>query len=154
MAQKTAWTGFNISESDINTYLMHEGGAWTTWTPTLTQSGAVTKTVTRASYARIGRTIIGNLLLSCTGAGTAANPILVGFPVAAVGSNNVPVGSGAVYDSSVLTMYPGVAVFNSSTTMGIFGRTTAGALLGQGDMTAALASGDQVFISFMYEAVT
>jgi len=147
---------------DVNTLTIYTGstwstvgpvlGAWMTYTPTLTQSGAVTKTVTSASYMRIGRTVVCNVLLTVTGAGTAANPILIGLPINAAGPSNAPMGSGAVYDVSATTMYPGISVFQSATTCGIFGAATGGGLLGQHGFTLALAAGDLIMLAITYEA--
>jgi hypothetical protein len=155
LAQKTAWDAAALTESDINTYLMHEGGAWTTWTPTLTQSGSVTVTVTRATYARSGRKIEFHASLAVTGTGTGANPILMSLPVTAASSGHPINGVGYIYDATVGN-YPGIAYLNSTTTVGLIS-STAGAglgLLGQITLTAALASGDSVFISGTYQAAS
>ena len=90
MAQKTSWNGAALTESDINTYLSGEGGAWTTWTPTLTQSGTVTATVTSAVYGRWGRLIVGQFRLSVTGTGTGSNAVTVSLPVTSAREDALP----------------------------------------------------------------
>jgi hypothetical protein len=156
LAQKTAWSAAALTESDINTYLMHEGGAWTTWTPTLTQSGSVTVTVTRATYARSGRKIEFHAQLSVTGSGTGSNAILMSLPVTAASSNHPINGTGAVTDTSASQNSSGIAYLNSTTTVGI---QPAGVGLGYGllgfvGFTAALTSGDLIHINGTYEAAS
>ncbi len=118
------------------------------YTPTFTQSGAVTKTTTNATYQRCDGWIRIQVLLAATGAGTAANPVVVGTPVALEHFANFNIcGVGGVYDASVTTFYPGHAATGSTTTIIFWGPTTTGANLGQGVFTAALASGDAVFMN-------
>lgn len=155
MAQKTSWTGAALTQTDINTYLMGEGGAWSTWTPTLTQSGSVTVTVVWARYARYGRTIHFSAVLSVTGSGTSSNEVLVSLPVTAASSAFPVGGSGYVVDSSASTQYPGLPYLKTTTTIGLLPSATTGlGLLGALGFTAALASGDAVAISATYEAAS
>lgn len=155
MAQKTSWNGAVLTESDINTYLMGEGGAWTTWTPVLTQSGTVTATVTSAVYGRWGRLIVGQFRLSVTGTGTASNAVTVSLPVTSARSG-VPVGSGGIYDLSAVLNYTGNVSLNTTTTFGFEGHGIGvnPNLLGTTGFTAALASGDIVQGFFTYEAAS
>lgn len=128
--------------------------AWTTYVPTLTQSGAVTKTVTRASYVRIGRTIIATGVLSVTGTGTSANVITVSLPVTAASAGDV-VGSGGVYDFDGNVAYNGIATLRTTTTVQFqLGNGAVNNYIGGtgGGFTAALASGDAVYWSITYEA--
>lgn len=126
-------------------------GAWTTYTPTLTQSGSVTKTVTYAAYSRVGRTITFAVDLAATGTGTGANAVTVSLPVTAASSGAVPCGSGWIYDASVTTNYKGIAYLVTTTTVALVGN---GGNLGASEFTAALASGDAVRISGSYEAAS
>jgi hypothetical protein len=127
--------------------------AWTTYTPTLTQSGAVTKTVTYGKYQRVGRMITAAVLLSCTGAGTAANAILAGLPVTAATPANVAIGSGWILDASTSNLYKAVIEVNSSTTV-LFRPTSTvnNDKLGEAVMTAALAAGDLITFTATYES--
>lgn len=132
------------------------GGAWTAYTPTLTQSATVTKTVTYARYIKIGRLVVAQGHLAVTGAGTAAQPILIGLPVASV---TLPVGqemgTGHVWDSSAGQEYKAHAGWGSTTTFYLYPSTgTAATALGQNVMTAALASPDNVNFSVTYESAT
>jgi hypothetical protein len=54
------------------------GVTLTDWTPSLTQSGAVSKTVTYAKYCTIGPLMFICAQLDITGAGTGNNNILIG----------------------------------------------------------------------------
>jgi hypothetical protein len=156
MAQKTAWDGATLTESDINTYLMGEGGAWSTWTPTLTQSGAVTKTVTRAVYARYGRTIHFNAQLAVTGSGTSSNSVTISLPVTAASAGFITIGGGYIYDATASLNYHGLAYLLSTTTMALSPSAVGVGLgvLGTVSFTAALANGDSVNISGTYEAAS
>jgi len=155
MAQKTAWTGATLTESDINTYLMGEGGAWTTWTPTVTQLGAVSVTVTSAVYGRWGRMIVGHLRLSVTGTGTASNAVTVSLPVTSA-RTAVPVGSGGVYDLSAVLNYTGHVSLNTTTTFQFEpqGLGVSPNPIGVAGFTAALAAGDIIQAFFTYEAAS
>jgi hypothetical protein len=128
--------------------------AWTAWTPTLIQSGAVSKTVTRAAYNRIGRIIVGNVVLTCSGSGTAGNIVTVSRPVAASAAGPA-VGSGFIFDTSATLNYAGVAVLPTTTTLALLPtQTPEPNYLGFAAFNAALATGDVVSVSFLYEAAS
>lgn len=130
-------------------------GAWTTYTPTLTQSATVTKTLQYASYNRTGRIITGSVSLTVTGAGTAANTVLIGLPVAAASSATLVIGSAFLYDDSAGALLSGALVINTTTTARISPPGTSGVgYLGTSVFTAGLASPDQVSYFFCYEAAT
>ena len=128
---------------------------WTAYTPTLVQSGAVTKTVAYAKYQRVGRLITVNVLLNATGAGTAANEVRVGLPVTAAQASALCVGSGYLFDSSAALVYKGFVVIDNTSyvTMLPSTSTTAGRV-GDDTFTAALASGDTISLSAVYEAAS
>lgn len=132
-----------------------EVGAWTDYTPTLTQSSAVTKTVTRARYQRIGRLVFVEVLLDVTGTGSANNAVTLSLPVtAAFGSAILPVGHFLVHDFGT-AHYSGIAVMASTTTVAgvcngdnvFMGQTGA-------DFAAALGSSDDVGMTIFYEAAS
>lgn len=129
-----------------------DSGAWIIHTPTLTQSGAVTKTVNYSSYQRIGRGITWTFVLTATGAGTANNRVLLGLPVNAAASTVSPyVGGGGLYDSSTGTLYLGQwSVFNA-TTMGL--QSQVGDLWGVLP-NLALGAGDVLKGTITYEAAS
>lgn len=129
--------------------------AWTGYTPTLVQSGAVTKTVTYAKYTRVGRLITVQGLLTCTGPGTAANPVSIGLPVAAAQAANMSCGVGEIFDASASLVYKGTAIIATTTTIQLRATTTTVAnVLGVDAFTAALASPDVVSFAVAYESAT
>ena len=152
MAQKTAWDAAALTESDINEYLMGEGGAWTSWTPTVTQSGSVTVTNTRSRYARYGRTIHFSMELAVTGSGTGSNAVVFSLPATAAASSGI-IGTGYIDDDSATARYAGRAALASSTTFVLQPTSTdVRGSLGSTTFTAGLESGDTIKISGTYEA--
>lgn len=139
-----------LTANDLNSL----AGAWNSYTPTLTQSSAVTKTVTYAKYLQFGKLIIVQVELVATGAGTAGSAITVSLPVTAARSATAKpvIGSGFVNDLGT-KLYPGPTALLTTTTVQIFrgdGTTTGGAL--GSDPSFALASGDSINLAAMYEA--
>lgn len=142
----------NANFDHYNDYYGSMVGAWTTFTPTLTQSNTPTKTVTYASYLKLGRMVTGHVVMTVTSAGTAANPIIVGLPVAMAGTGNLVIGSGWVYDASGVIGYSGALIRVTSTTAIIWahGETNnVGA-----DPNFALANTDQISYQFTYESAS
>lgn len=127
--------------------------AWSSYTPTLTQSGAVTKTVTRAKYVQLGKMVTVSLDLTVTGTGTASNAVIVGLPVTAASASDNQIGSGIVFDASAGLLYQGAVVLASTTTIAMYGPATSPVgYLGTQQFTAALASGDRITGTIIYEA--
>lgn len=127
-------------------------GAWTNYTPTLTQSATPTYTVEYASYMKIGRMVTVQLSLGLTSAGTAANAVVIGLPT---GIGN-PVGyrmlgHAGIYDASASAWYLGMAQYASTTTFTIVQSGFGGSLGAAGSFTAALASGDKVTAQLTYQ---
>jgi len=160
---RTWSTGEVVTASIMNTHIRDNlnaafpngavSSAWTTFTPTLTQSGTVTKTVTYASYMKIGRLVIANVLLAVTGSGTGGNGVKVGLPVTAAQAGNMACGSFWIIDSSAVTNYTGVAELDSTSVVkGVANAQSSE--LGSASFTAALASGDTVSYAVMYEAAS
>lgn len=135
-------------------------GAWTDYVPTLVQSGAVTKTVTYARYMQIGRMVVAQVLLAATGAGSAANEVRIGLPVAASSAaTGYNVGTGYIFDASVggAGVYKGEALLDNANYVTMMETSTGiGARLGTATavFSAALASGDGIGIQVVYEAAT
>ena len=127
-------------------------GAWRDWTPTVTQSGAVTVTVTEAKYCLVGKVCHIYAKLAVTGTGTGANAIVVGAtpvaaqPAVAAGEGMVH-GQAWVQDAGAANYY-GLAV-NSSGANWIFPDTNTREYIGV-DPNFALANGDKIFFSATY----
>lgn len=88
------------SKGDIST-----NGAWTSWTPTFSQSGAVSVSVNKASYVQIGKMVMASLDVAFSSAGTSGNLLLLtSLPVAAA-AGSIVIGNGNLYDSGSSTNY-------------------------------------------------
>lgn len=126
---------------------------WTSWTPTLVQSGAVTKTVRYAKYTRVGRLVIASWDLGVTGPGTAANVIYVGVPVTAAYAAFQMVGSAHLVAGGI--NYPANACLPTTTTVAMLPCSTdQTGLLGAAVFTGALANTHTITGTIMYEAAT
>ena len=156
MAQKTWVAGDVVTAADTNLYLSGEGGAWSTWTPTVTQSGSVTVTNTRSRFARYGRTIHFVTHLTVTGTGTASNSIAISLPVTAASANEAGGGVGYVFDSSAGIYYPGNILISTTATFNMMTTEAAASspLLGVSGFTAALAVNDVIRAAGTYEAAS
>ncbi|MFN0088679.1 MAG: hypothetical protein ACKVWR_00195 [Acidimicrobiales bacterium] len=128
-------------------------GAWTAYTPTITQSGSVAKTVTYARWMRIGRTVICAGSVAITGTGTASNTVTVSLPVTAASGANIGCGVAHIYDVSAAVNYSDIAILDATTTFAIMAGGTGGRL-GNATFTAGLASGDALGWTVTYEAAS
>lgn len=124
--------------------------AWTGYTPTLTQSGAVTKTVTTARYIQQGKVVHVTIRLDITGSGTSSNAVTVGLPVAAASTNGIQ-GTGNIVDASAPQRYTAFCAGVSTTTF-VFATDTASTSAWGVSPTTALASGDILYAQLTYEA--
>jgi hypothetical protein len=125
------------------------GGPWTSYTPTLTQSVEVTKTVTYAKYVQTGNFVWVQVNLTATGAGTGNNAITVSLPVAASATAGVS-GAAFVLDANI-NSYVGTARGLTTTTVGFFQNQGGGTAIGQSP-NFALANTDIIQFSAFYEA--
>jgi hypothetical protein len=125
--------------------------AWASWTPTLTQSGNVTKTVTLAKYFQIGKIVVAVYVLTVTGTGTGNNVVTVSLPV--TGSNsNAPAGAGWINDGG--GNVPGLQMVGTTTAQFIDSTIKINVFLGQTGSTfsAALTAGMAVNGVLVYQA--
>jgi hypothetical protein len=135
-----------------------QNGAWTTWTPVITQSGTVTATIQRASYARYGRTIVASFRVSITGTGTAANQVSFAPPVNSAYGADI-VGYGLIFDTSAGLSYTGSFAMDGVANRVVIAAAGVGVspvqlgATGSG-FTAALAAGDVVTGYMTYEAAS
>jgi hypothetical protein len=155
MAQKT-FTSAVLTSADVNTYLMHEGGAWTSWTPVVTQGATPTLTNVSSTYARASRTIHFRSQVTITSNGTAANNIVLSLPVASATAGQI-FGNGILIDASSGLLYPFMLAFNATTTVLCYSPALSGSAtisLGAAGFTAALANGDSIFYTGTYESAS
>ena len=124
---------------------------WTTYSPTVIQSGTVTKTDTYCKYKSYGGTVEVIARLTITGSGTGNNAITVSLPVTAAASD-LYVGGGRITDTGTAN-YP-VLVEITSTTVASFLRSDAPTPLGYVgvDPNFALANTDIIRFWCRYEA--
>lgn len=141
---------------NLNAVVPNGPDGWISYTPTLTQTVAVTKTVSYAKYMKVGRLVTVNFLLAVTGSGTAATAIKVGLPVTAAysGGGTLPVGFGAVYDQSAGAVWKGEAILASTADVQFRASGSSTGVLGSTDMTLGLANLDTVEGFLMYESAT
>jgi hypothetical protein len=148
----------NVLVNDAIDHELYVAGirtGFTSYTPTLTQSGTVPKTST-SYYIQIGKFVHGyfSLVVSGTG-GVASNIVAVGLPVPIssnfAGAFNM-IGNCVLYRSSNLTVYPGAinGIGYLTTVQGAY--TNGTQYLGINNFAAALATGDQISGSFSYQA--
>ena len=144
---------------------LNAAGTWQDYTPSLTQSATITKTVNWARYTQLGKWVQGSIKMTASSAGTANNKVLVGFPVNA-SANNFIVGkmifqpSGgefywrheALYDSASLMAFSpsGNGSTDARTNDKRFGQDYTGGGASRTGWT--IASGDIIWIQFAYEA--
>lgn len=114
---------------------------WTTWTPTITQSGSVTFTNTYCRYMVIEKLATVQFTLAVTSAGMTANPIIVGSIPAAIApvQASLIVGAGLIVDSGTANFPCVVQVLTAATLR--FVDTETGGRVGE-NPAFALASGD------------
>jgi hypothetical protein len=128
--------------------------AWTTYTPTLTQSAALTSTATSCRWFQVGGLIMVSAFVTMTGgASVAANVVTLGLPSAAKNTAvgvNLPLFGGRINDSSAGIRYYGWTMLLTTTTMAIV--NTSDQQLGVAGFGLALASPDTVHMSAVYEA--
>lgn len=152
--------GMTVYDKALDSVLSYSGAAWVrvvpvtsngvqTWTPAVTQSGAVTVTVTEANYVRTGCIVEAWMLLAVTGSGTTNNSVTITLPVTASGN-----ATGTTLGSVMLlvggTVYTGVVGLASSTTMAFRVASSGGTNTFGSSPNVALANGDSIRAHFRY----
>jgi hypothetical protein len=144
----TQWTAGTTSGQVLTAATLNTiGAAWVDYTPTLTQGVTVTKTVVQARYCQFQKTVIGQVLMNVTNAGTAGNAVLVGLPLSARAVNGMSA-FGYIYDANVNVMYNLTGVVSTGTTLQFYYQT--GNAFGVSP-AVTLAASDQIAINFSYE---
>lgn len=161
VTRPTGVEGRLIFEADTDRYMFYDGsgwvevyraGAWASWTPVVTQSGAVAVTNTRSLVIQVGKTVTATFDLTVTGSGTASNQITITLPVTGLGSG-APVGVAELFDSSANLLYRAQAKLISSGAIVLSpSNVTTVGNLGAVGFTAGLASNDLLRGTFTYPA--
>lgn len=136
---------------------LFESGAWTSYTPTVSQGAStdIAKTVHYAKYARWGRLVMCNVSVSVTASGSAGSAVNVTLPVsAAYVSAGLSAGSVYLYDASITTKYICTAIPSSTTTVAFYASGVSAAGGWGADPNVALANTDFITFSLAYEAAT
>jgi hypothetical protein len=139
-------------------------GAWTSWTPVVTQSNTPTITNVRSRWARDGRKIAFSIHVELTSSGTASNAIVVSLPVEAASLTGlIGCGAGRFIDASATNkVHPFLLTNNglSLTSFSLMDSTVSGTspvvTLGNASsqFTAALATNDSIICNGVYEAAS
>ena len=155
MAQKTFVSGDVLTAADTNLYLMHEGGAWTSWTPTWTSLSVGNGTVS-ALYARASRLITWKLKLTFGSTTSVSGGVRFTLPVAASTGVEFDNSFGTFVDASS-SRHLAMSQFISTTTIQANGMTVSGSDVIQIATTASVpftwATSDQIYFSGVYESL-
>ena len=137
----------NSLQKQIDDLVKPEVGRWVSWTPTITQSVAVTVRVVYARYNIVNNIVSVYVALETTSAGTITNAIVIGgqptsiYPAYNLGQGII--GSAVIHDAGT-TVYTAALAAKSSTDWRMF-VTSNGNYAGI-TPNFALANGD--YISF------
>lgn len=150
---------FIAPASDLWVQGLNITGAWPSFTPVLTQSVTVTKTVTAAKVLKLGRLVIACYYLSVTGSGTASQIVTFTLPYTAAAPVGKILGAGYIYDASAGVNYVGLVAAASTTTGALVeanqpNNNYMGASTAPGSFSAGLAINDGVLALIAYESAT
>lgn len=156
----TPYEGMMVRQADTDTLYEYSGsaweavlieGAWTSYTPTWTQVGTISKTIQYAKYAKVGRTVHVKMWLQATSAGTGNNAIIITVPLTAANTTLEEVcGAGSFQDTGTAT-YPFVVRLSGGNFR--FARSDQGPTNHLGiDPNFAIANTDEILFYATYEA--
>lgn len=150
------WSAGDIlTAADLNAI-----GTWSSYTPVVAQNGNRTATINYAEYCQINKVCFVNIDLEVTNAGTTANLITITLPVnASTGGAQRALGCGLIFDASATDVILLTALRNTASTARFLTEDSTaidsgGTPVGLGNNpNFALASGDFISLSLMYETV-
>lgn len=156
------YRGQMIFETDTNKFVARSTadiwqdaiplGAWQTYTPTVTQSVAVTSTVQVARWTRIARLVFVYIRLAITSNGTTNNPVSVSLPVVAVNHGlTYDKGHGLIFDATTGTIYSGSWYSNTGDVQLLANGATGANAWGQSP-NLPIQTGDLISFNLTYEA--
>lgn len=146
----TQWTAGTVAGQVLTAATLNTIGAvWENYTPTLTQSATISKTVTNARYCQIQKTVFVQVYMIATSAGTAGNQLIIGLPITARTSFGTTYGVAQLYDANTNLMYICSTYQHSPTAVSFIYQT--GNPFGISP-AITIANGDQLQFSIVYEA--
>lgn len=166
VAAASSAVSYAIFGAEVGAGSSSAAGTWTDFTPALTQgSTAVTRTIVRARYARVGNLVVCEGQITATSAGTFGLPVYLTLPVApspGYSGHDMVLGTFLVKESgSPNTYYHAAAVLDD---VDDADGVPAGVLTGRRDMCSTylgqtlsgfaspLKVNDEVIWSITYEA--
>jgi len=153
--------GMFVFDKTLDAFVSYDGAGWVrtialdssavqSWTPTITQSGNVTVTVTEALYVRQGAFVDAWATLAVTGSGTGNNNVLTSLPVTSTMTTNHVIGNGFIFDSSDTDAYAVTATLQGTTQAGFQTVSTTAAGSWGVAPNVALANGDSIRFRLRY----
>lgn len=127
---------------------------WATYTPVLTQSATITKTVNHAYYIRLGDLIIGFVKMTPSASGTLNNAVLSSLPVAHALSIDSTVGLMYYFDNGTANRAGTVQTNDvaGTTAVKFISAGDSIAFGASGSVMTQVASGDILDFTFIYRA--
>ena len=142
---------YRIATVETTTALL-QTGAWTTWTPVVTQSATPTMTISEARYVKNGRTVTAELVVSFTSAGTNGNAIQCTLPVAGATYTGEKCVGQFSFLKSASAWYTGSCVLTSATALRF--RTNAGTDAFGINPAITIGSADTMTFTITYDAAS
>lgn len=133
-------------------FLANPDTSWQSWTPVLTQGGAVTSTIQEATY-KISNSneVTAVFKITATSAGVAANVVSVSLPITAAWSADyTSIGSAQIIDASATNGYVSVAMLATTGLIRFAAYYGTGANYWGINPTIALANGDIISATVIY----
>lgn len=157
MAEKTSWTGAAATESDINTYLTHTGGAWDSYTPSLTNITLGNGTLA-GDYWRAGRGVFFKVKLTFGSTTSVSGQMIVSLPVAYADGTDAEVFTAVLFDASANIRYPGKSQAISTTTVSVGALNAAGTYLVEAATSSTVpftwTTSDILIVAGFYESAS
>ena len=143
---------YQLILSNGGALLANPDTSWQSWTPVLTQGGAVTSTIQEATY-KISNSneVTAVFKITATSAGVVANVVNVSLPITAAWSADyTSIGSAQIIDASATAGYVSVAVLATTGLIRFASYYSTGANYWGVNPSIALANGDIISATVTY----
>lgn len=153
-APRTWVAGETVTAAMLNTHLRDNlkaiGDAWASFTPTLSGGWALGNGTLTGAYSAAGKMVVGRIVYTIGSTDTKSGVIGFLLPVnAKSGTTELAVGTVGIWDTSASSRFSRVAFLASTSQIQI--EDEAGARVTH-LVPVTFATGDQILISFQYEA--